>query len=99
MYCQIDGVNNPPQHCLDGAPRAVPLAKLLQQHGLLPVDVITVLQGPQHIVDGLEQDPANSLAIPAPLVESEEIIHKHVNVPQRPGLRRERRVALRRDGQ
>ena len=91
MYRHVDGADNSPQNRLDGAPQAIALPELLQQHRLLTV-AVAGFQRAHDVVDCVKQDLSDAPPVLLPLTETEEVVNEDVNVCQAFRLRWQGRV-------
>ena len=80
MHRHTDGVDDPTQHHLNCAPRAVPLPQLLERHRLSLVWVVVGAQGADDAVNCMQQDLSCPPPARPPLVETQEVVHKDVDV-------------------
>jgi hypothetical protein len=77
------GVDDPAEDGLPGGPGAIALAELLHGRGLLPM---ARRLGFEHLVNGVEHDPAQSVpAVRPALYHANEIVDEDVDVRQRLG--------------
>ena len=98
MHRHADGVDDPAEHHLERAPRAVALSQLLERHGLSAVRIIVGAQRTDDAVNRVQQDsPRPSSARPS-LAETQEVVNKHINVLKRPASPWQARVSVVRYG-
>ena len=84
MHRHADGVDDPAEHHLERAPRAVALSQLLERHGLAAVRIVIGAERADDAVDSVQQDsPRPPPACPS-LAETQEVVNKHINVLERP---------------
>ena len=79
----IASINDPIQNSLDGSPGAVTLLKFLEGQEFKASWGVTGIIRTEHIIDGIEQDTADSTSIRMELGKPNKIIHKHIHVRQR----------------
>ena len=84
---EVDGpilsINDPTQNSLDDPPGAVTLLKFLEGHRFAASWGVTGIIRMEQIIDGIEQDTADSTSIRMELGKPNKIIHKHIHVRQR----------------